>query len=136
MREPSVGDELPPLTVESVSGEKMKTMAALLNDSTPIHWDVRTLRELGMGDRPINQGPSNMAYVMTMLASWAGGAEHLRSFQVRFLSNVCAGDRVTSRAVVAAVRDEGGRRLADCEVSLVIDDSTVALTGTATVEIT
>ena len=41
----------------------MKTVAALLNDSNPIHWDVESVKSLGMGDRVVNQGPNNMAYV-------------------------------------------------------------------------
>ena len=127
------GVELPSLQVGPVSAEKMKTMAALLCDSNPIHWDVATVRALGMGDRPVNQGPNNMAYVMTMLTSWAGGYDRLRSFQVRFVSNVFAGDQLISSGVVMAVREVSDGRLVDCDVRLESAEGLVVLEGTATV---
>lgn len=128
----AVGTELPGYEVASVSAEKMKTMAALLGDPTPIHWDVATLRALGMGDRPVNQGPLNMAYVMNAVAAWAGGPDRLRGWRVRFLGNVLAGQRLRVRATVRAIRDEGRERLADCDVVLEVVDGDVVLSGSMT----
>ena len=52
----AISTELLRYEVPSVSAEKMKTMAALLSEPRLIHWDVATVRALGMGERPINQG--------------------------------------------------------------------------------
>ena len=71
----SVGDALPELVIDPVDPARMKTMAALLRDPNPIHWDLDAVRELGMGDRAVNQGPNNMAYLVNLLASYAGGLE-------------------------------------------------------------
>ncbi|HEY9524317.1 MAG TPA: MaoC family dehydratase [Thermopolyspora sp.] len=132
----TVGTVLPEWHVPSVSPEKMKTMAALLVDPNPIHFDVEAVRALGMGDRPINQGPLNMGYVMNMLAAWSGGHDRLRRFRVRFLGNVFAGDRLCAGGVVTALRDEGGVRLADCDVVLTVVGGAQVLRGTATVALT
>ncbi len=126
---PSVGDELPRLAIEAVDAEKMKTMAALLADSNPIHWDVETVRELGMGDQPVNQGPNNLGYVMNMLGQWAGGAERIRQIRVRFLDNVFAGDQLEAGGKVTAVGDDG---TVDCDVWLARDGTHPVLAGTAT----
>ena len=134
--EAQVGTEVPPLVIEEVPVEQMKTVAALLNDSNPIHWDVESVRALGMGDRVVNQGPNNMAYIVTMLAAWAGGPEHVRGLRVRFLGNVFAGDRVTARAVVTAVREEGNERLVDLDVRLERAEDDRVLDGTAVVALT
>ena len=128
-----VGTQLPPYGVPSVSAEKMKTMAALLSDPTPIHWDVATLQALGMGDRPVNQGPLNMGYVMNAVTAWAGGPDRLRRLRVRFLGNVLAGHHLRVRATVSALREEGGARLADCDVVLEVVDGDPVVSGTATV---
>ena len=132
-----VGTELPGYDIPSVSAEKMKTMAALLSDPTPIHWDVETLRALGMGDRPINQGPLNVGYVMNAVTDWAGGPDRLRRLRVRFLGNVLAGHHLRVRATVTAVREEEGARLADCDVVLEVVDGgaggEAVVSGTATV---
>lgn len=126
---PSVGDELPPMVIESVDAEKMKTMAALLGDSNPIHWDVDTVRDLGMGDQPVNQGPNNLGYVMNMLGDWAGGAERIQKIRVRFLDNVFAGDRLEAGGTVTAVGDDG---TVECDVWLARDGTHPVLAGTAT----
>jgi len=129
---PSVGDELPRLVIQAVDAEKMKTMAALLADSNPIHWDVDTVRELGMGDQPVNQGPNNLGYVMNMLGQWAGGAGRIRHIRVRFLDNVFAGDRLEAGGTVTAVGDDG---TADCDVWLARDGTHPVLAGTATLSL-
>jgi acyl dehydratase len=124
---------LPEWVLEEVPAEKMKTMALLLRDPNPIHWDVAAVQRLGMGDKVINQGPNNMAYVINMLVDWAGDPAALRAIKVRFMANVFAGDRVVAGGTVTAVREEGGERLADCEVWLDRNGEERALTGTATV---
>jgi acyl dehydratase len=126
------GTELPELVV-AVDTEKMKTMAVILRDSNPIHWDVESVKALGMGDRVVHQGPINMAYVMNLLSDWAGGADHLRRFKVRFMANVFAGDTVRAGGTVTAVREEDGERLADVDVWLDVDGGGRALSGVATV---
>jgi acyl dehydratase len=129
---PSVGSQIPAWEVDAVSAEKMKTMAALLDDSNPIHFDTEALRELGMGERPINQGPINIAYVHNMLMNWAG-ASSVRRLKVRFLANVHAGDRLVADGTVTAVTEDGDQAFVECDVALRIDGGETALTGTATV---
>lgn len=129
-----VGTELPARVVERVDVAKMKTMAALLQDPNPIHWDPESTRALGMGDRTVNQGPINLAYVMNMLVAWVGNdPSRLRGTTLRFLANVFDGDRVEAGGRVTALRDVNGERLADCDVWLDVTGGPRALAGTATV---
>jgi acyl dehydratase len=130
-----VGSEIPSYVVERVSAEAMKTVAALLHDPNPIHFDAGAVRALGLGERPVNQGPTNMAYVVNMLVAWAGGPGAVRALRVRFLGNVLAGDRVVARGVVTNVREEGGERLAELDVWLERSADDRVLAGTATVEL-
>lgn len=135
---PVVGDKIPEWVLTEVSAEKMKTMAALLADPNPIHFDLDVLRELGMGDRPINQGPTNVGYIMNMLAAWAGDMARIRGMKVRFLGNVLGGDRVSARGEVSSVDDTGSRCV--CTVELVATaagtaEERVVMSGTATVNI-
>ena len=125
------GAELPEVLLPPVDAEKMKTMAALLADPNPIHWDLTVVRDLGMGDRPVNQGPNNMAYVVNAVAGWSGGPDRLRSLRVRFSGNVFAGDRLVVRGRVAEVREKE----ADVEVWLTRSEDEVVLSGTATVSV-
>ncbi|MGE5156335.1 MAG: MaoC family dehydratase, partial [Betaproteobacteria bacterium] len=101
-----IGTELPPRVVERVDVANMKTMAALLQDPNPIHWDPEATKALGMGERTVNQGPINMAYVMNMLVAWADNdPARLRGLSLRFMANVFDGDRVEAGGRVTAVRE-------------------------------
>lgn len=102
------GQALEPHVIESVSPEPMKTMAAILDDPNPIHYDTASVRALGLGERPINQGPSNLGYLMEMLVEFAGSAERLRRVRVRFLGNVFAGERVECKGSVTSVDAAAG----------------------------
>ncbi|MGW0005270.1 MaoC family dehydratase [Nocardia grenadensis] len=135
-----VGDSVTEWVLPEVSAEKMKTMALLLADPNPIHFDVGAVRSLGLGDRPVNQGPNNVGYVLNMLGGWAGGTDRVRALRVRFLGNVFGGDHVICRGTVTAVRADGGSVLADCTVELLAGavgapEPRVVLSGTASVEI-
>jgi acyl dehydratase len=121
------GDALGPLVIDSVSAERMKTLAVVLDDPNPIHLDPEAVRALGMGDRVVNQGPANFAWVLDMLRAAAPGAE-IRDLRVRLLANVFAGDRVIAAGRVEA-RD--GDALS-CSVWLDVEGGARALDGTAT----
>lgn len=131
--QPAIGDDLPTYTIDRVDAEKMKTMALLLRDPNPIHWDVDSVRALGMGDRPVNQGPNNMAYLVSLLANYAGGFDRVTSLSVRFLSNVFAGDQLVAGGSVVNV--DGSTGNVDCEVWLRRngDPEDVVMSGSATV---
>jgi len=128
--EVEVGAELPPFVVDEVSAETMKLMAALLHDPNPIHLDPEAVRRLGMGDRVVNQGPANQAYLLNMLTRFAGDPAAVRRITVRFLGNVFAGDRVECRGRVTDVDREGG--LVTVELEEAVGDRTV-MSGTAVV---
>lgn len=141
MMDMQAGDEIPGWTMESVDREKMKTMAALLEDSNLIHTDAAVVAALGLGGRPVNQGPTNLAYALNMLAEWSGGFGTIADVNVRFLANVFSEDRVTAHGRVLSVTDgaagdsDGGdARLAECEIWLEGPAGTV-IQGTASVRL-
>lgn len=116
-----------------VDAEKMKIMAALLEDPNPIHWDTRAVAELGLGDTPVNQGPLNMGYIQSMLTQWAGGRDRIREFRARFLGNVFGGQTVRAGAeVTAVVQGPEGQRV-ECEIWLDVEGVGRVMSGTATV---
>lgn len=127
-----VGDALPGWTMERVSAERMKTVAALLRDPNPVHWDRTAVAALGLGDHVINQSPVNLGYVINMLIAWAGPGS-VRRLTVRFPLPVRDGDTVTASGVVTAVTAEGDTRLAECEVWLDRQDGSRSVEGVAVV---
>jgi acyl dehydratase len=127
----NVGEELPPFVVEAVDPQRMKTMAALLDDPNPIHYDAELVRRLGYGDEPINQGTITMAFMMNV-ALGAVGPRGLKSFSCRFMGNVFAGERVECRGTVTAIDPAAGT--AEVELTAMAGDRQV-LAGSATVSL-
>jgi acyl dehydratase len=125
------GDEIPPWTMPLVDPARMRTMAAILRDPYPVHWDREANAAIGLGGRVVNQGPLNLGYVVNMLLAWAGPS-CVRRLSVSFGRPVLDGDRVTARGRVVSVADDGGERSATCEVWLDRDGEHV-VTGTAIV---
>lgn len=98
----AVGDELEPFRIASVDPEAMKVWAAALHDPNPIHLDRAMVAAKGLGDRVINQGPANLAYIINMLRAAFPGAD-IRSLDVRYIDNVFEGDDVTAAGTVTSV---------------------------------
>ena len=128
---PSVGDAIAPLMVESVDPQRMKTMAAILRDPYPIHWDRAAGASMGLGQHTVNQGPLNLGYIANMLMAWAGD-DSIRRLTVQFHARVLDGDRVVARGVVEAVTVTGDGWEATCSVSLG-RDATLIVSGSAQV---
>jgi acyl dehydratase len=127
-----VGTALKPFRVESVSSQSMKTWAVILHDPNPIHLDPAVVKAKGLGERVINQGPVNLAYLINMLRAAVPGGS-VESLEVRYVDNVFAGDAVEAGGAVTSVSSEGGRRKLVCDVWLRVDGRGPVLTGSATI---
>ena len=103
-----VGEQVAPFVIESVDAERIKTAAAILQDPTPTHLDPAVTRARGMGENLQTQGALNMTWFVEAAVRFAGGADRLLSFKVRFLDNVFAGDRFECTGTVSAVDANSG----------------------------
>ncbi len=129
---PLPGKLLGPLRIASVSAEDMKEWAQVLRDPNPIHLDPGAVRSKGLGDRVINQGPANLAYIIAMLQTALPGAR-IRSLDVRYLDNVFAGDAVEAGAKVVGSDSDDPARIT-CEIWLNVAGRGPAIQGSALLE--
>ncbi|GAM97755.1 hypothetical protein U91I_01384 [alpha proteobacterium U9-1i] len=107
-----------------IDANAMRVLAEVLNDPNPIHLDASAVRAAGLGERVINQGPANLAYVLNMLE---GNGLEIRALEATFTGNVRAGDVVEASGAVTSV--EGDH--AQCKFSLTLDDGVKAIIGAA-----
>ncbi len=126
------GDAVPPWVMARVAPERMRTMAAILRDPNPVHWDPCVVERLGFGRRTINQGPLGLSYMINMLHAWAG-PRCIRRIVMRFPLVVLDGDRVTARGRVTGIRQADGEWIADCDIWLEREGTAAPLEGTASV---
>ena len=122
--------------MESVSPARMRTMAAVLRDPNPVHWDRETVAKMGFGPRTVNQGPLGLSYMINMLHDWAGPTA-IRGLVMRFPKPVFEGDRIVAKGVVTGIREENGETFADCDIWLERDGKSDdrPLEGEATVSL-
>lgn len=128
------GTEIPAWRMADVDPARMKTMAAILRDPYPVHWDRDAVAQLGRGERVINQGPLNLSYITNMLMAWQGDT-CVRRLQVSFGDPVLDHQDVTATGTVTSIEVVDGERHATCEVQLVRDGESV-VTGVAVVALT
>ena len=133
------GDSLP-VWQHRVEAAAMVPVAEILRDPNPIHLDPAAVAAIGLGDRVINQGPANLAYVVNMLAA-AFPDHRLEALESRFLANVRADDLVEAGGTIDEI-DEGRSELfltdegidegrVTCDVWLNVEGGAPAVKGRA-----
>lgn len=130
----NVGDTIPEWVMPSVLPERMRTMAAILRDPNPVHWDPSSVEALGFGKHTINQGPLGLSYMINMLHAWQGPTS-IRRIYMTFPQAVLDGERAVAMGEVTDLIEESGERLAECRIWLDVGERGVALEGTALVAI-
>ncbi|MFT7653380.1 MAG: acyl dehydratase [Limisphaerales bacterium] len=129
-----IGEEIPQWDMPSVSAARMRTMAAILRDPNPVHWDSRAVEERGYGKHTINQGPLGLSYMVNMLHAWTGPTSIRRVFMT-FPMSVLDEDHIIAKGKVTAIREENGERLIDCDIWLHREGTNNPLEGHATVAV-
>ncbi|WP_101758018.1 MaoC family dehydratase [Oceanicoccus sp. KOV_DT_Chl] len=129
-----IGHHIPEWEMASVSPEKMRTMAAILRDPNPLHWDRTAVAALplGLGMRTINQGPLGLSYMINMLHCWTG-PESIKRLHMTFPQVVLDGEHVVAKGTITQLRTEKNQALVDCDIWLEHQERGVLLSGNATV---
>jgi acyl dehydratase len=123
------GDTLTPFTLE-VTRESMKEWAVFLHDPNPIHLDAEVVKAKGLGEKEINQGPTNVAYIINMLHNNFPGAT-IESVDSRFLDNVYADDLIETYGTVTDVTVNDGATQVSCDIGLRVEGRGDVISGTA-----
>lgn len=127
----NIGDSIPEWSIE-VSAQRMQTMAAILRDPNPVHWDRQSVAMLGLGERTINQGPLGVGYIVNMLHAWAGENCISRLF-IRFPNPlILDGDFITAKGEVTAIHEDDQ---VEVETWLERDGQRGLIEATATVQL-
>lgn len=129
---PEVGNTIETILVRDVSAEGMKVWAKILRDPNPIHLDPAVVCARGLGDRVINQGPANLAYLISAVQRTYPDAM-LESLNVQYVANVFAGDSLEAGGKVTDTAPGDGCLHVTCEIWLRVPDRGSVITGTARV---
>ena len=126
-----VGDTHSERVVENISRTQLVQYAGASGDYNPLHTDeVYTVQAAGYKS-VFAHGMLTMGLTGKMLTNYVGDGR-LTKFGVRFTNQVWPGDTLDAKATVAAIRDEGGQKLADLTISTTNQDGKEVVSGTAT----
>jgi len=129
-----VGDTHEELVANNLSRTQIVQYAGASGDYNPLHTDEIFTTKVAGYPSVFAHGMLTMGMAGVMLTNYVGDGR-LTKYGVRFVSQVWPGDTLTAKATVEAVREEGGERLVDLEVSTVNQDGREVLKGSATARI-
>lgn len=129
-----VGDEHVECVVDNLSRTQIVQYAGASGDYNPLHTDdVYTTQAAGYRS-VFAHGMLTMGLTGKMLTNYVGDGR-LTKFGVRFTNQVWPGDTLQAKAVVEAVRQEGGLHFVDLKLSTVNQDGKEVVSGSATARV-
>lgn len=129
----SVGDTGPEVVVEDLQRRDFVEYAGASGDFNPIHYDETFATEAGY-DSVFGQGMLTAGFAAQAVTDWFGLAT-VRSFGVRFRSQVWPGDTVTAVPEVTAISADGDRATVEVDVRVTNQDGDTVVAGDASVSI-
>jgi acyl dehydratase len=126
------GDTRQLVVVDDLRRTQIVQYAGASGDFNPLHTDEVFAVQAAGRPSVLAHGMLTMGLSARLLTDWFGDGR-LRRYGVRFLKPVWPGDTLTTTGVIRAVRREGGRDLADLELTTANQDGVAVLTGTASV---
>lgn len=126
----NVGDAPPPLVCGPLSRTDFVRYVGASHDFNPNHHDEVYAQANG-NKTVFGMGMLAGGYCTRQLTDWFGIGS-LTRLRIRFASRFWPDDVLTCAANVTAKREEGGRRLVDCEFSAVNQAGEVVIRGDAT----
>lgn len=102
----------------------------LVNEINPLHFDKQYAQSLGYKDIVV-AGVYTFSFIPQMVETWVGGADNIRTVNVRFHNPVYIGETIILNARVTGKRRMEDGNMVDVEVTA--NDSAGALLISATV---
>ena len=109
-----VGDEIPLLSTEPITRQKLALYCGASGDHNPIHVDIDYAKESGLDD-VIAHGMLSMAYLGRLVTNWVS-QESVREFKTRFIAMTLVGDTVTCRGKIIEKFTKTGENLIRLEL--------------------
>jgi acyl dehydratase len=130
----TVGTTHEEIVVEDLKRTQIVMYAGASGDYNPIHTDEVFATQVAGYPTTFAHGMLTMGLTGKMLTNYVGDGR-LRSYGMRFVSQVWPGDTLTARATVAAIREQGGEHFVDLTLSTINQDGREVASGTASARV-
>jgi acyl dehydratase len=125
-----VGDTYEEEVCRNLSRTQIVLYAGTSGDYNPLHSDEIFTTQIAGYPSVFAHGMLSMGMTGKMLTNYVGDGR-LKSFGVRFTAQVFPGATLTAKATITDIREEGGEKIADIEVSTTDEAGTVVVKGQA-----
>jgi acyl dehydratase len=125
-----VGDTHTARLVDDLKRTQIVQYAGSSGDYNPLHTDEIFTTKVAGYPSVFAHGMLTMGMTGKMLTDYVGDAR-LTKYGVRFTSQVWPGDTLDSTATVKAIKDEGGQKIVELDISTVNQDGVQVLSGYA-----
>lgn len=129
-----VGDTHEEQVVDNLTRTQIIQYAGASGDYNPLHTDEIYTTKVAGYPTVFAHGMLTMGMTSKMLTNYVGDGR-LTAFGVRFTRQVWPGDTLTSKATVAAIRQENGQHCVDLNVSTVNQNGEEVVSGHASARI-
>lgn len=129
-----VGDTHEEEVCRNLSRTQIVQYAGASGDYNPLHTDEIFTTQIAKYPSVFAHGMLSMGMTGKMLTNWVGDGR-LKSFGVRFTSQVFPGATLTAKATVTAIREEDGEKVVDLDVSTTNEEGTEVIKGTASARV-
>lgn len=129
-----VGDTYEDVLVKDLKRVQLVMYAGTSGDYNPLHTDDLYCREAAGYPGVFAHGMLTMGMTGRMVTD-RFGAENVKKYGVRFTNQVWPGDDLTGKAVVDAIRTEGGETLVDLTITTTNQKGDVVVSGYATAKL-
>ncbi|MDH5737147.1 MAG: MaoC/PaaZ C-terminal domain-containing protein [Gammaproteobacteria bacterium] len=126
-----VGDTHEEEICRNLSRTQIVQYAGASGDYNPLHSDEIFTTQIAGYPSVFAHGMLTMGMTGKMLTNWVGDGR-LRSYGVRFTSQVFPGATLTARATVTNIKEENGETLVELDVSTTDEKGVEVVKGTAT----
>ena len=109
-----------------VPKESMDTWAKILDDPNPIHLDVNSVKSLGLGDKTINQGPANIAYIMNMLEQNFPNSQIIK-MNNKMTNSILEGELVNVSGQILNIKEKKSQLIISCTLKLTAEGGKIAV---------
>jgi acyl dehydratase len=109
-----------------VPQESMDTWAKILDDPNPIHLDVNSVKSLGLGDKTINQGPANIAYIMNMLEQNFPNSQIIK-MNNKMTNSILEGELVNVSGQILNIKEKKSQLIISCTLKLTAEGGKIAV---------
>ena len=114
----------------TVTQENMNLWAEILDDPNPIHLDVNSVKLLGLGEKTINQGHANIAYIINAINHNFPDSEIIK-LNNKMTDSILEGDKITVAGQINNIIEESNKLIINCKLQLNVGQEKISVVSEA-----